>query len=43
MIDPSMACSRCNGDGGYLQKSLNYPDDVEWDTCPSCDGTGLQK
>jgi DnaJ-class molecular chaperone len=35
-----MKCSRCNGKGGFKQLTGFSEDDIAWDFCPQCNGTG---
>lgn len=43
MSDTPKACSRCQGAGSYLQKSVMDPEEVEWDLCAICEGSGVEK
>ena len=44
MTDTTLpACSRCQGAGSFLQRSPLDPDEVDWDICPSCEGSGVSK
>lgn len=36
-------CRRCQGKGQTKQLTGFSEDDVAWDTCPSCEGTGIDR
>lgn len=36
-------CPRCKGKGGFQQLTGVNEDDVAWDLCPECGGTGIRE